>query len=477
MSLEFKWLAACAVFAAGEACGMSTKAGAALWPVVAASAGLAGLFGYGLAVRGWCWPVVFLCALALSWRAAEAERRVLDGAVRFASGSPYACLVEVEGPAERRTGRDGSVWWSFPGAIGPVGARVVVRSFADGGRPLPGEVWACAGWLARQPPPSGMRRLFWVSGPGTFARRAERRSRLSAGLERVRADFSRRIGIGLEHDRLTADLNRAILLGERSRIDPAVKEGFVAAGTIHLFAISGLHVMIVARALLFFLLLASVPLRIAQLAVLPLLWGYVFLVGAPPSAVRAAAMASFYFVAPACWRRPNALLSWAFTFLSVYGCDPWKLADAGCGLSFAVMLALVLWSRWASRVDLPVRWATVGVTVVAWSAGVPIAARVFGRVTPGGLVANLVAVPIAAGSVVGGLVGILVSFVSVRLAAHVNNAAALFTRLTTVLSQVVAELPGANLCVEKWSLIDCFAWYLAVFVLFFALARIWRRRF
>lgn len=472
---EFKWLAACAALASGEACGFAAAAYAPCWPAVAAAAGLSALFGYGSAVRGWLWPVVFLAGFALAGRVAAEERRVLDGAVTLSCGRPYVCEVAVEGPAERRPGRDGRDRWVFPGAIGPVKVRIVASGFGSDGTPRAGETWACAGWLARRPPERGARRFFWIAGKGSFARRVGARGRLADVLDRFRSDCSRRVGIGLEHDRTAADLNRAMLLGERARIDPRVRDCFVAAGTVHLFAISGLHVMVVARAMLFVLVLAFVPVRVAQVAVLPPLWIYVLLVGAPPSAVRAAAMASFHLVAPACWRRPDAVRSWALTFLLVYGSDPGKLADAGCGLSFAVMLALVLWGRWVVRSGLSDRWAKVGVTAVAWAAGVPIAARVFGRVTPGGLVANLVAVPAAVGSVVGGLLGVLSSYLSLRLAAHVNNLAALFTRFTAGLSRSVAGLPGANFQVEQWNLAECVSWYVALLLLFLVLVR-WQAR-
>ena len=106
------------------------------------------------------------------------------------------------------------------------------------------------------------------------------------------------------------------------------------------------------------------------------------------------------------------------------------------------------------------------------SAAVPIAAHAFGRVTPGGIVANLALLPAAGASVKAALAGILASFFSDRLAAHANNLAALVARAMSGVSGAVATIPGANLEVVPWSATACVAWYAA-----FALALLLLRRF
>lgn len=114
----------------------------------------------------------------------------------------------------------------------------------------------------------------------------------------LKVEISRRIGIGLEHSRQTAEINRAILLGERRSLSPALKNVFVEAGTIHVFAVSGLHVMVIAKILVVLMMLFFVPQRFAGVLSLFPLWWYIWLIGFPPSSVRAAVMASINFMAP-----------------------------------------------------------------------------------------------------------------------------------------------------------------------------------
>ena len=306
-----------------------------------------------------------------------------------------------------------------------------------------------------------------------FAAAAARKSGGSA-VAPLRRELSRRVAIGLEREGEIVALNRAILLGERGRLPQRARRTFVESGTIHVFAISGLHVMAVAGLLYWLMRMCFVPLRLAGVAAVPILWVYVWVVGLPPSAVRAATMATFYYAAPLFWRRPDATKAWALTFLIVYLGDPTKICDVGCALSFTVMLAILLALECGKSLGGAVS-QTLLVGIAAWAAGVPIAAHVFGRVTPGGLLANLALLPAAAVTVAAGSLGLAASFVSETVAAHLNNLSALFAKAMAGVASVVARLPGANFETGSWPTWACLAWYAALLSLL-ALAWRWRLR-
>lgn len=309
-------------------------------------------------------------------------------------------------------------------------------------------------FLAIAPQEEEFKRSPWLRG-------RPRRARSAAAATPLRRAFSRQAAIGIERDAEACAVNRAILLGERWRLKPELKRVFVESGSIHVFAISGLHVMIVAKTLMVLLMLVYVPQRLAGAAALPPLWLYVYMIGAPPSAVRAAAMASLYLLAPVFWRRPDALRAWSLTFLAVHLADPRMIADVGCRLSFTVMLALILAVHPAER--LGSLWAkALFFSFAAWAAGAPIAANAFGRFTPGGIVANLALLPAAALSVATGVVGALAGFVSETAAAHLNNLAALVTKAMTGVSRAVADLGWADFEVDGWGLCASAAWYAAL---------------
>jgi ComEC/Rec2-related protein len=454
-------LALPASLALGEICGFVNFSLGPLWIPAAFLALVVALFGYGCDIRGWRHAAVFLVGLALALRAAETRRDVIRETSEH--GRPLEASLVVEGVPLGGVGASG--WTSFDTSFKGVDIRVVFRLDPGESPPAVGETWLCRGWLERKDASDYRRRNLWIKGVRTFADRDESagRSRLLSFLDNARRGLSRRLGIGLDGTDYAcfADINRAILLGERSRLPRSVRETFVDAGTLHIFAISGLHVAIVAKMLVVVAMLLFIPFRLVGFFVLPLLWLYVGMVGAAPSAVRAASMATLCMLAPVWLRRPDGIAAWSATFIAFHLVCPECIIGVGSMLSFAVMLGILLFVEWAKSFRSRAI-ESVGITFAAWAAGVPIAAHVFGRVAPGGVLANLLLVPAAEISVVAGLLGSLFSFVSSTLAAHFNFAAALVTKAMVGVSWAISRLPGANIETRPWTLWDCAAWYLVL---------------
>ncbi len=467
----FEWLALCASLALGEACAFGASILSPLWPLAAFAAVVALIACLAFASRASRFFLAFAIGFAVALFAAQSRKELLDEAHVLGCGRPFVREFRVESGVRATRGADGVRWASFASSAGSLKVRVIFPLAAAAPLPQVGDTWECAGWLERTKTDDfSLRRKLWVKGKGTFARRVAR-GKCAALLAALRSDLSRRMGIGLPRDCVAADLNRAILLGERARMRRADRDAFAAAGTIHVFAISGLHVMLVAHAFAFVLALAGCSFRFRGVVLIPALWVYVAMTGASPSAVRAASMASLFFAAPIFWRRPDALVSWSLTFLVVYGSDPMKLFDTGCALSFAVMLGLFFWGRFVAERVRGRFAASLVMTFAAWAVGTPIAAHAFGRVTPGGIAANLLLLPAAGASVKAGIAGIVASFVSDRLAAHVNNFAALLAGTMADVSRLVAAFPWSHLAGEPWPLHVCLEWYLALALLLWLLQK------
>ena len=312
----------------------------------------------------------------------------------------------------------------------------------------------------------------WMRGRDwRYRQRQEERGGLT---KTVKDDLARRVGIGLGDDRETVSLSRAILLGERRRLPYRTKRLFVESGTMHVFAISGLHVMAIARVLTIGLGFLLIPLRLAGLLSILLLWGYVMLIGGAPSAVRAAMMATIMETAPVFWRRANGFRAWELTFLIVHVCNPLLISNVGNALSFAVMLAIVVVGDFAK--SMPGWRQALLVTLAAWAAGVPISAHVFGRVTPGGMVANLILIATAKTTVVAGALGIGVSYISEAVATHVNNFTALGIKAMVLIAEGVSQLPGTNFETTPWSVLTCVEWYAVLALIGFLMSKAAARR-
>ena len=305
--------------------------------------------------------------------------------------------------------------------------------------------------------------------------RVTRRQEKQVGFaKRVKDDLSRRVGVGLEQDWESASLARAILLGERRSLPYRTKRLFIESGTMHVFAISGLHVMAVAEVLTFCLAFLLVPVRFAGVVSAPFLWGYVAMIGFAPSAVRAGMMATIMGAAPAFWRRASGLRAWELTFLIVHIANPLMITNVGNALSFAVMLAIVLVGDYAKSMS---KWRqTLLVTIAAWATGVPIAAHIFGRVTPGGMIGNLVLIATAKVTVVSGALGVMASYLSETLAVHINNLSALGIKSMVLVAEGVSRIPWTNFETGAWPILTCVEWYAALALIGFLLWMVTDRR-
>lgn len=466
MTVGIKWFIFCGVLVAGEALAFVLPWLHAAWPLAVCAGGAMSLYAFGRKWHGWSVPVVFCLGAALAWGRIAERSAVLAELTELNRGRPVESVFKVPASLRRYEEKKGWIKTAFPGEVRGVDVTVNLYLPSDTALPEAGEVWACTGWMGRSSR-GGLfgRRRFWVRGRGSAARRVSVHGDewLDGVVGCVRDDLARRVGAGLAVDSEITALNRALLLGGRADMDRATRASFAASGTAHLFAVSGLHVLVIGKFLSILLSLSGFPSRFKAFVLVPLIWFYVLIVGAGPSSVRAAMMATLYWSAALFWRRSDPLVAWAQTFALVHVASPVNLVSVASQLSFAVMLGLVSWNRIAAGLKDGVL-KLLAPTAVAWASGVPIIAATFAVITPGGLIANLIAVPVAAFSVMLTAAGALSSYVSTAVAGVFNAAAYMTTSVTIGLARVTAAVRWSNFEVEPWSFLNCAVWYCAVAV-------------
>jgi competence protein ComEC len=139
----------------------------------------------------------------------------------------------------------------------------------------------------------------------------------------------------------------ALTLGYRATLDMELQEAYSVAGVSHALAISGMHIGFLCALLL--LLMRIVPWRttvvrvVKSLFAIATLWGYVFLIGMPISAIRAATMFSIYLIIMEYEdsEKPslNVLMLTAITMLIL---RPLWFFDTGFQLSFVSVASILI---------------------------------------------------------------------------------------------------------------------------------------
>jgi competence protein ComEC len=287
---------------------------------------------------------------------------------------------------------------------------------------------------------------------------------------RAAARFRAILGLGIEEKRPElAGLLRAMMLGETHELSEEQHVLFKQSGTMHLFAISGLNIAVIAGALQMLLW----PLRrwpVVRFAVgTTLLWLFVDITGAAPSAVRAFVMAVFLQAAWVLLKPGSVFAALVASAALVLVVAPFQVFGASFVMSYGIVAALLLlglplgeaWiERWSPAKDLPQaawrwwhhaasaawRWlaAAVAVGLATTLVGLLTGVHYFGLLTPGALVTNLALIPAAMVVTLGGFAALVCGLAGWAGGAGLcNHAAALvFLGIERGVGQSV-KIPGA----------------------------------
>lgn len=216
-------------------------------------------------------------------------------------------------------------------------------------------------------------------------------------LTQIRARAARSIDRTFADD---APIARALLIADQRQIPTEMRDRYAAAGLIHMLSISGLHVAVIAAAMELLFQVARMPRRAALLGAFIATGIYVAVIGAPPPALRSAAMLGVAMASRLAQRPTSPWAAWAIgAFIPLVA--PRTALDVGYQLSVLGMCALVaagsLWRRhlaarlsgWRGKISRELLTSVVACAVTA-----PLVAWVFGRVSLIAPVSNLIAAPI-----------------------------------------------------------------------------------
>ena len=199
-----------------------------------------------------------------------------------------------------------------------------------------------------------------------------------------------------------APLARALLIADTRSIPHDVRDRYAAAGLVHMLSISGLHVAIIASAMLLVFRAVRLTPHAAAIAAVVATALYVLVIGAPAPAVRSGAMLAAG-AASRIAQRPTS--PWASLALGAFVplVDPRTMLDLGYQLSVAGMAGLVAAGSLSRRLLAPrlSGWRlTVGrdltASLVAALVTGPLVAWTFGRISIVSPLTNLAAGPVMA---------------------------------------------------------------------------------
>lgn len=250
---------------------------------------------------------------------------------------------------------------------------------------------------------------------------------------------------------------KSIITGERMGLGEEIEDDFIKTGTVHVIAISGLQVGLIAGIVLAIFGLLRIPKRINLVLTLIMLLFYSLMTGANPPIMRAVIM-FFIFVAGYLINRDADILnSLSLAALIILLWNPKELFDPSFQLSFISIAGTILLcpvidtflgipDAFKMPVGSKVRLyflKSISVSIAAWLASWPLVAAYFNIVSPVSVVANLIVIPALFALSAASFLFFAANFLSPFLGGMVSGIVSRIEQILFAINHVLAQLPLA----------------------------------
>lgn len=263
----------------------------------------------------------------------------------------------------------------------------------------------------------------------------------------------------------------ALILGIKSSLDAEITNAYSATGTMHVLAVSGLHVGFFYQILLLltgFLSKIKNGNIVRSCLLIIILWFYAFITGFCPSVLRAVTMLSIIIIGKLLKREIspfNALFATAFILLTV---NPYMIMEVGFQLSFlAVYGILVLVNFFAEKIFIENRlvkyfWEILLMSVSAQLMTFPLSSLYFHQFPNYFLLSNFIVIPFAILIMYSGLIFLSVSFWDLA-ATITGNIVEKMVWILNKLILFIEDLPYSNYKKIYFSIFETWIIYILIF--------------
>lgn len=259
----------------------------------------------------------------------------------------------------------------------------------------------------------------------------------------------------------------ALLYGDRAMIETEIYDNFRQSGTAHLLAISGLHISLIISIVYFLISKIKTKNVVKFFIMFAFLFVYNYLCEFAVSVVRASIMGLTLIACKLFGKRYDSLSSLGLSLCIILLFSPLSLYDVGLLLSYAAVLAIILFSRTLDKVKFPnniVRSiiTTMFITTVVTIFTYPITASYFRTLPIYSVITNLVVIPLF--TLGFGLLFVtnILAFIGLKFLLYLPK---IIFSIIIVITDFVASLPLATLKVGGISIGVCLLIYVGLFVI------------
>lgn len=150
-------------------------------------------------------------------------------------------------------------------------------------------------------------------------------------------------------DNSSSNLMKGIIMGESSYLDENNISKYREMGLAHILAVSGLHIGIISGFLIFLFSHLGIKKKINIFIVLGIIWFYGFLIGFPPSVLRASIMFSFLFYAKTLAEPYDSINILFISFFILLIANPISIFNLGFQLSYTATFSILYFSPYINK--------------------------------------------------------------------------------------------------------------------------------
>ncbi|MCF0224686.1 MAG: DNA internalization-related competence protein ComEC/Rec2 [Fibrobacter sp.] len=250
-----------------------------------------------------------------------------------------------------------------------------------------------------------------------------------------------------------------LLAGDRSQIPDALRSDFQRSGLVHVLAISGFHVVLLAGILMIFLKATGLPHKVVRVIAIALLFLYIPITGGSPAVRRAVIMFSIPQLGAIFQRKANTLNSLGMALLIIIIPEPSVIWNPGFQLSVAATAGILIGSplnplerftdffkkhKWLQLSKSVVLDPTY-ITLCATLSTAPFLVHHFKTLSPFAWLGNIFVVPAISIGMQAGLFALLSPLDILR--EYFCYAAQFFLRLATLFTNKLSDSTQASLTV------------------------------
>ncbi|WP_026893702.1 DNA internalization-related competence protein ComEC/Rec2 [Clostridiisalibacter paucivorans] len=265
-----------------------------------------------------------------------------------------------------------------------------------------------------------------------------------------------------------SNIMKSIILGDDRYLDESYIEKFRDFGIAHILAVSGLHIGIIAAMFMGIFRLLMININVSTVFTLGILWFYGFMIGFPPSVLRALIMFSVFMGSFTTYRRYDAINGLFFVGVLLLLINPFWLFHIGFQLSFIATLSILVFNNKLLKLLKRQSYIlSIISTIISVQLGIiPIVAYHFNTISYFALITNIVIIPLISFGVSIGFIMIFISILSFKLTLILGFILNGILYILDILMYILDKLYIGDMIVVSPNHLEIFIYYFSILTVF-----------